>query len=56
VINAFGFAFKTGCDKKENRKRRKRKEKGFRKLGEILGKLEGRGKRNFVRFFGFFRV
>jgi hypothetical protein len=37
---------------KEIGKGRKRREKGFRKLEEILGKLEGRGKRDVVGFFG----
>jgi hypothetical protein len=35
---------------KGKKKKEKRKEKRFRKLGEILGKLEGRGKRDFVGF------
>jgi hypothetical protein len=41
--------------KKKNKEKgkRKRKEKGFRKLGEILGKLGGRGERDFVGFPGF---
>jgi hypothetical protein len=30
-----------------------KKGEGFRKLGEILGKLEGRGRRDFVGFSGF---
>jgi hypothetical protein len=42
---------------KENRKRKieKGRDKGFRKLGEILGKLGGRGKRDFAGFSGFGR-
>jgi hypothetical protein len=32
---------------------RKRRENGFRKLGEILGKIEGRGKRDVVGFSDF---
>jgi hypothetical protein len=32
---------------------KKEKGEGFRKLGEILGKLEGRGKRELVGFSGF---
>jgi hypothetical protein len=39
--------------KNKGKGKRKRKEKGFRKLGEILGKLGGRGERDFVGFPGF---
>jgi hypothetical protein len=39
--------------KKEKNKRKERKKKGFRKLGEILGKLRERGKGFLWGFLGF---
>jgi hypothetical protein len=43
-------------ERKENRKRKIREEKnrkGFRKLGEILGKLGGGGEKDFCGIFWF---
>jgi hypothetical protein len=51
-----GRRFRKEIGKKKIGEGRKRREKGFRKLGEILGKLEGRGKRDVVGFSGFLGV
>jgi hypothetical protein len=40
-------------EKGKEKRKEKKKEEGFSKLGEILGKLGGRGKRDFVGFSGF---